>query len=292
MSAVSIELRDGIAWVRIDNPPVNALGQAVRAGLRDVAAEIDGDENVQAVVLHSAGAMFVAGADIQELGMPPLDPSLPDVIAAIEGSRVPWVAAINGHALGGGLELAMACHARIAHKAARLGLPEVTLGTIPGAGGTVRLPRLVPMPVAIGMVTGGKPIEPSAALQAGLIDAIAQSDLLIEAEALAHGLTAGRPPTTLEKPLRALDGVDWPSLKREIIAKARGASAPGEASRRCAKVPNCHPTKLSGANANASCVCRYPRKRPLSDMPSAPSGKPAGACAESRRSRPTWRVWV
>jgi len=155
VTVVGLELCGQIARVTIDNPPVNALGRDVRAALLEACRSVEQDTSVKAVILSCAGRSFVAGADIRELGKPPLEPYLPDVLAAIEGSRVPWVAAIDGSALGGGLELAMACHGRVAAASAGLGLPEVTLGMIPGSGGTVRLPRLVPMKAAVAMVTGG-----------------------------------------------------------------------------------------------------------------------------------------
>jgi len=230
MSPVSLTIHDGLARVTIDNPPVNALGQAVRTGLLDACARVSRDSSIRAVVLHGAGRGFAAGADIRELGKPPLEPFLPDVLASIEGSGVPWVAAIHGNALGGGLELAMACHARIAEPNARLGLPEVTLGTVPGAGGTVRLPRLVPVATAAAMITSGRPVTAAAALESGLIDAVAEKDLLSEAGSLASQLAAcGAPRRTLERPLRDAESVDWAALETSVAGKARGARAPGEA---------------------------------------------------------------
>ncbi|TGN49411.1 3-hydroxyacyl-CoA dehydrogenase, partial [Paracoccus liaowanqingii] len=118
--------------ITIDNPPVNATGQAVRAGLIEAARAFAADEGARAAVILCAGRTWVAGADISEFGKPPQDPSLPDVIATIEALEKPVVAAIHGTALGGGLELALGCHARIAAPGARMGLPEVTLGLLPG----------------------------------------------------------------------------------------------------------------------------------------------------------------
>ena len=117
---------------------------------------------LRAVVLHCAGRSFVAGADIREFGKPPMEPHLPDVLAQIEGADVPWIAAIHGNALGGGLELALACRYRVAARGAKLGLPEVTLGLIPGAGGTVRLPRVIPATFALEMVAGASRSLPRA----------------------------------------------------------------------------------------------------------------------------------
>lgn len=229
MADVTVEIRDGLGWVTIDNPPVNALGRAVRRGLWDAVVRLR-DADVRAVVLTGAGRAFVAGADIRELGETPRAPYLPDVLAAIAEAPVPWVAAINGPALGGGLELAMACHARIAMALAKLGLPEVTIGIIPGSGGTVRLPRLVPMETAIKLATGGKPIGAPEALEAGLVDRLAQDDLLTEAAAMARNLAAaGRPKPALDRDLVASDPIDWKAQEALLRQRSRGAAAPLEA---------------------------------------------------------------
>lgn len=230
MTVVSLELCGKIARVTIDNPPVNALGCGVRARLLEVCRSVEQDNSVQAVVLSCAGGSFVAGADIRELGKTPLEPYLPDVLAAIEGSRMPWVAAIDGTALGGGLELAMACHGRVAAASARLGLPEVTLGMIPGSGGTVRLPRLVSMKAAVTMVTGGKPVEAEAAFDMGLIDILSNGDLLADAKALAFELMAkGDPVPTLAREPVPGDPVDWSAEEGRLLKRSRGALAPLEA---------------------------------------------------------------
>ncbi|RYE28908.1 MAG: 3-hydroxyacyl-CoA dehydrogenase, partial [Hyphomicrobiales bacterium] len=132
MTKVQLEVRDKVAIATIDNPPVNALGAAVREGLADAIKAANADAAVVAIVIASAGKTFIAGADISEFGKPPAPPNLPDVLDAIEASRKPVVAAIQGVALGGGLEVALACHARVALPAAKLGLPEIKLGLIPG----------------------------------------------------------------------------------------------------------------------------------------------------------------
>ncbi|MBW6496353.1 MAG: enoyl-CoA hydratase/isomerase family protein [Burkholderiaceae bacterium] len=129
---VTVTASGDLAHVAIDNPPVNALSQAVRQGLMQAVADLKDQAGVRAVILCCAGRSFVAGADIRELGQMPVEPFLPDVLAAIEASPVPWVAALHGTVLGGGLELAMACHGRVAVRSAKLGLPEVTLGILPG----------------------------------------------------------------------------------------------------------------------------------------------------------------
>jgi 3-hydroxyacyl-CoA dehydrogenase len=230
MEAVRVEILGSIARVTIDNPPVNALGQSVREGLMAAVADLSGVAGLRAVVLGCAGRSFVAGADIRELGKPPLAPVLPDVLAAIEGASVPWVAAVQGTALGGGLELAMACHGRVAMAGAKLGLPEVTLGIIPGAGGTVRLPRLVPMADAVTLITSGKPIGAEAAQRMGLMDRLATDDLWMEGEALAlHLAESGAAVPTLSRPLVAAEAVDWQAIEVDLRKKSRGAQAAVEA---------------------------------------------------------------
>ena len=140
---VTLAVADGMAVVTIQNPPVNALSAAVRAGLLDAVRRAAADPGVKGVVIAAKGKTFIAGADITEFGKPPAPPSLPEVIDAFDAVAKPIVAAIGGAALGGGLEVALGCHARVAAPAAKLGLPEVKLGLLPGAGGTQRLPRLI-----------------------------------------------------------------------------------------------------------------------------------------------------
>ena len=141
--SVDLETRGRVAVLTVDNPPVNALSQHVRKGLHDGIKQATADGAVQAIVIACAGRTFIAGADITEFGKPPAEPSLHSVLDLIEGSPKPVVAAVHGTALGGGLEVTLACHYRVAVKAARFGLPEVKLGILPGAGGTQRLPRVV-----------------------------------------------------------------------------------------------------------------------------------------------------
>ena len=150
-----VELRrDGtIAVVVIDNPPVNALKNELRAGLIDAFANVRGDANIHAIVLACAGRTFIAGADITEFGKPSRPPSTIDVVAALDAMPKPVVAALHGTALGGGLEIALGCHFRVAAPGTRLGLPEIKLGLIPGAGGTQRLPRLIGMAKALPMIS-------------------------------------------------------------------------------------------------------------------------------------------
>ena len=181
-----------IALITIDNPPVNATSHAVRVNLMRAIQAVNEDDQVSAAVLAGAGKTFVAGADIREFGAPLADPQMPAVIAAIFDSPKPFVAALHGHALGGGFELALACDARIAAPGTRLGLPEVTLGMIPGAGGTQHVPRVIGVAKAIDLVCTGRRIDAQEALQLGLIDAIAEGDLREAAAAHAARLAGKR----------------------------------------------------------------------------------------------------
>src|SRR5207249_8137106 len=175
----SVDLRrDGeTAIVTVDNPPVNALKHEVRAGLAEALRQTHEDAAVRGVVIACAGRTFFAGADITEFGKPPQAPSLHDVIAAIEAMPKPVVAALHGTALGGGFELALACHFRVAAPGARVGLPEVKLGLLPGAGGTQRLPRLVGPEKALKMIVTGDTIEAREAMADGIVDEIDEGDL-------------------------------------------------------------------------------------------------------------------
>ncbi|QOZ66017.1 3-hydroxyacyl-CoA dehydrogenase NAD-binding domain-containing protein [Bradyrhizobium arachidis] len=169
---VKLERHDEVGIVTVDSPPVNALSAAVRGGILECIKAAVADPAIKGIVLTCAGRTFIAGADITEFGKPPKPPALNDVLAEIENSPKPVVAAIHGTALGGGLEVALACHFRVAVKEARLGLPEVKLGLLPGAGGTQRLPRAVGPELAVKMIVGGDPIGAAEALKNGLIEEI------------------------------------------------------------------------------------------------------------------------
>jgi 3-hydroxyacyl-CoA dehydrogenase len=186
--AVSLA-RDGeIALITIDNPPVNALSRDVRAGLVVALDEAIADTAVRAIVLACAGKSFCAGADIREFDLPPQPPHLTDVIQRIADASKPVVAALHGSALGGGCELAAGCHYRVAARAARIGLPEVNLGLLPGAGGTQRLPRLVGFDAALAMMLDGKPRSIEDAKMAGFADAVVDGDIQAESVAFARHL--------------------------------------------------------------------------------------------------------
>ena len=169
---VDYETHDGIALIAIDSPPVNALSHAVRAGLIAALDQAEQNPAIHAIVLGCRGRTFSAGADITEFGKPPQEPGLHAVIERFEASAKPVVAALFGTTLGGGLELALGCHFRVAAADARMGLPEVKLGLLPGAGGTQRLPRLIGPEAAVAAIVSGKMISAKAGLAEGLIDAI------------------------------------------------------------------------------------------------------------------------
>ena len=195
---VSLNTLGRVAVIEVNSPPVNALSQAVRQGIIEkLQAAID-DERVGAIVLTCAGRTFIAGADIREFGSPPLAPHLPDVVAALEASPKPVVAAIHGTALGGGFEIALGCHYRVALKSARVGLPEVKLGLLPGAGGTQRLPRLVGVQTALPMIMSGDPVTADKAEQMGAVDHVVNGDLLVQALEYAEMLLdEGKQPRRL-----------------------------------------------------------------------------------------------
>ena len=197
MNPVAFSRNAAVAVITLDSPPVNALGAAVRAGLVEAIGRANADEAVSAIVIAAAGKAFIAGADISEFGKPPVPPFLPDVLDTIERSPKPVVAAIQGVALGGGLEVALACHARVALPSAQLGLPEIKLGLIPGAGGTQRLPRLIGATKAFPMMLSGDPIPAGRGPEWGLLDEVVSSDLLATAIRVAEGLAGeGRRPVT------------------------------------------------------------------------------------------------
>ena len=176
----SLSVEDGVGVITIDSPPVNALGHKVRAAIGEGFRRFSADEMVKAMVLICAGRTFCAGADIAEFGKPPQSPTLPELLEEMDEGTKPLVAAIHGTALGGGYELALICHRRIALPSAKVGLPEVHLGLLPGAGGTQRLPRIVGVEAALEIITGGKPVPAKKALELGMVDALAEEGKLRE----------------------------------------------------------------------------------------------------------------
>lgn len=215
---VSIQVLDGLAIITIDNPPVNAGSTAVRAGILACLLIAGADPTLAGVVVIGAGRSFIAGSDIREFGAPLEAPELPEVIAAIEALPIPVVAAIHGAALGGGFELALACDLRIAARDAMMGLPEVSLGMVPGAGGTQRLPRLTGVALAIDLVCNSRRISASEALAHKMIDAIAESAAVSDMIATARGVIAANPHK------RCLRELSVPADPPEAIAAAETAA--------------------------------------------------------------------
>lgn len=223
METVRLARHGEVAIATLDNPPVNALGQALRADLSRTIQEAGADPAVAAIVIAATGRAFIAGADIGEFGKPPVPPLLPDVLDAIENCPKPVVAAIQGAALGGGLEVALACHGRVASAAAVLGLPEIKLGLIPGAGGTQRLPRLIGAAKAFSMMLSGEPVAAGKALELGLVDEATAGDLVAAAIAHAQALAAkGRPKRLRDKEdrLTAADREAFEALAAEATKKS------------------------------------------------------------------------
>jgi 3-hydroxyacyl-CoA dehydrogenase len=227
MSApVAAEIRDRVGIVRIDNPPVNALSNAVRAGLVDAIAALESDPVVDAILILCAGRTFIAGADITEFGKPRQPPSLAEVCDRIEAAPRPVVAALHGTALGGGFEIALACHRRIARADAKVGLPEVKLGLIPGAGGTNRLARLAGAAEALKLAAGGEPITAGRARDLGLIDKVVADDLEAEALAFAGSIAEEVPaPTRARTPPDAGDPA-FEAAAEALLRKTAGQEAP------------------------------------------------------------------
>ncbi len=226
MQSVTTQKIDDVLVVLVDNPPVNALSWHVRQGLNDSFEQGLSDDNVKAIVLRCAGSTFIAGADITEFGKPPQGPDFNAVLNMIEAAGKPVVAAIHGTALGGGLETALVCHYRIAVPSARLGVPEVKLGLLPGAGGTQRLPRVVGIEAAATMCALGEPLSATKAASIGLVDRLAGEDSLADdAIAYARELIAIGPRPTRERPMGGDVGI-IEQLKAANAKKWKGFEAP------------------------------------------------------------------
>lgn len=231
-SPITIEVRDGILIVTSNNPPVNALGAAVRQGLDAAITQLEQDDELKAAVIRCEGRTFFAGADITEFGKPPVEPMLPAVIDRIEASKKPVVAAIHGTALGGGLEVTLGCHYRVAVPSAKLGVPEVKLGLLPGAGGTQRLPRVAGIEMAAEMCATGNPISAKKASEVGLVDKLAGEDSLLEdALAFAKGVIGVEPRRSRELSVHG-DPAFIQQFATENAKKFRGFDAPA-ANLRC-----------------------------------------------------------
>jgi 3-hydroxyacyl-CoA dehydrogenase len=226
--AVQYAVRDGVAVITLDNPPVNGLGNALRAGVMDALKKADADAAVKAAVIIGSAKAFSGGADIREFNAPRLKPDLFEVNDQQDAMDKPLVAAIGGFALGGGLELALACHYRVAAPRAQLGLPEVKLGILPGSGGTQRLPRVIPMAEAVQMMTTGNPISAERANELGLVDAIVQGDLLADAIAFARSRIGQPLPRIRDRAARIEGDVQafFQQARAQVAKQSRGYPAP------------------------------------------------------------------
>src|SRR3989454_3286472 len=230
--SVDLDRRGRVAVLTVNNPPVNALSQHVRQGLYEGLKQAISDSAVQAMVIVCAGRTFIAGADITEFGKPPADPSLHTVLDIIEASPKLVVAAIHGTALGGGLEVTLACHSRVGVKDARFGLPEVKLGLLPGAGGTQRLPRVVGVEKALSMMVSGDPIRADEALKPGLVAAIVGGALPAAAAAFAEKALDDKRPLKkirdLDDKLAAVRGKPevFAEFRKSVARQTRGFKAP------------------------------------------------------------------
>ncbi|HEY8592856.1 MAG TPA: 3-hydroxyacyl-CoA dehydrogenase NAD-binding domain-containing protein [Sphingomicrobium sp.] len=230
-SPISTRKHGDVLIILSNNPPVNALSAAVRKGLVEAIEEAEADESVNAVVIACEGQTFFAGADVSEFGTPKAfeQPMLPQVVDIIEGCSKPVVAAIHGTALGGGLEVALACHYRVADPTAKLGTPEVKLGLLPGAGGTQRLPRVAGVEKALEMCAAGNPIGAKQAAECGLVDRLIEGDLIPHAVAYAEEVRDVRPLQKSSERQSRVDNVD-PSVFDDFLKangrKFRGFDAP------------------------------------------------------------------
>jgi 3-hydroxyacyl-CoA dehydrogenase len=228
---VSGLVTDGVLVVTIDNPPVNAASADMRQGLYAAIDHAAATQEITGVVITGAGKTFVGGADIREFGKPMAEPLLPQLVNHIEATDRPVVAAIGGAALGGGLEIALGCHHRIASPAAKLGLPEVKLGLVPGAGGTQRLPRLAGVAAAAEIAATGRMVSAAEAKALGIVDEVAEDDLVAQAVAAARLLAGKSPRRTGDLPVPAADAEAFDRMAGKVLARARGQQAPAEALR-------------------------------------------------------------
>ncbi|WP_299675869.1 3-hydroxyacyl-CoA dehydrogenase NAD-binding domain-containing protein [uncultured Roseobacter sp.] len=228
---VAYETHGAVAVLRLQNPPVNALSHAVRQGLMAGMDRAEADPAVRAVLIVGNGRTFIAGADIKEFGKPPLKPHLPDVCNRIEASPLLVVASMHGVSLGGGLEVALSAHYRVAQPEARLGLPEVHLGLIPGAGGTQRLPRLTGADAAIEVITSGRQVDAQEAADLHILDRVAPGDPQAVGLAYAQELLESGAPRRAVSELPAPAPIDWDATHARVLKKGQGQLSPAQAVR-------------------------------------------------------------
>ena len=222
------KLSKQVGIISIDYAPVNALSQAVRAGLVNALDALENNDDVKVIIICCEGRTFIAGADIKEFGKPPTTPFLPDVVNRIEACTKPVIASMFGTSLGGGFEVALACHYRVSLNQAKVGLPEVNLGLIPGAGGTQRLMRIVGPGQALDMITSGKHVIASKFVDTGLFDLLVDSELEKNTLTFAESLITNEKLTPIRVGEREVDstGFDWAQAKVSVAKKARGKQAP------------------------------------------------------------------
>jgi 3-hydroxyacyl-CoA dehydrogenase len=233
-TVVSYQTKDAIAILTLNSPPVNGLAQTVRQGIKDAFEKATADDDVKAMVITSSGKIFCGGADVTEFGSPlaTARPILPELFNQLESSSKPIVAAINGLALGGGCELALACDYRVAHANAKIGLPEVKLGLIPGAGGTQRLPRIAGVEMALQMIVSGESVNAEQALASGIVDAIIDADIhfldavIDYAKSLVANGAAIKSCADLRIDTSKVDDNFFNDFRKSIARKTRGFYAP------------------------------------------------------------------
>jgi 3-hydroxyacyl-CoA dehydrogenase len=225
---VSVVSQNEVAVITINNPPVNALSAEVRSGLLDAVTRAQADKSIFAIVIQCEGRTFIAGADIKEFGQTPKLPHLPDVVLAIANSSVPIIAALHGSVLGGGFEIALACQYRVGLKGTQLGLPEVNLGLIPGAGGTQLLPRVLGLAKAMNMIITGKPIKLPDTADNALVHAVTDSDVLACALEFSHTFVKSNGGQKLNNKIVEQD--DAEDIKqhalKNLVSKRKGQTAP------------------------------------------------------------------
>lgn len=228
--AIGYELLGDIAILKAQNPPVNALGYDVRMGLMDGIARAEKD-GARAVLIYGEGRTYFAGADIREFGLPPRGPKLPDICDRIEASPLVVVSSLHGTALGGGLEMALASHYRIAVPSARMGMPEVLIGVMPGAGGTQRIPRLVGLDTSFDLITSGRQIGAAEALELGIVDRVTDGDPREIGLAYTQELLDSGAPRRPISEMPAPDPIDFDAVYDSVLKKGRGQLSPAVAVR-------------------------------------------------------------
>lgn len=247
MSSVDFEVSGAVAVLRLDNPPVNSLGHDLRRSIVDALARAEDDPAVKAVVLMGSGKGFSGGADIREFGTPKsfAPPNLLMVLRAVEECGKPVIAAIDGICMGGGLELALACHYRVATADARIGLPEVKLGLLPGAGGTQRLPRTVGVERALNMIVSGNPVRAEELRGTALFDAMASGDLRAAALDLARALiAAGRGPKRVrDLKIKMPNAEGYLQFARNTVKALAGPTRPRRPVWRRSRLPSRSPSR-------------------------------------------------